>query len=179
MTDLIDIYALLPKNVSFLECFLRSHIYFIRYCNNPMKIRFCGVFLKNHKYLREMFLRRLRKVTNKTSFLRYARDVLKTSHKIHVFLRCFWGVLQTSQKRHLLWDVFETSQKGHKEVISFKMFLRGLWDISFNGDLRGLWDISFNGDLIQISQRHLTPPGLAKICKIVILQQSIWKVFEH
>ena len=95
MTDLIDIYALLPENISFLECFLWSHIYFIRYCNNPTEItqsHFCGVFLKNHKYLREMFLRRLREVTEKTSFLRHARDVLKTSHK-----------------RYLFRDVFETS----------------------------------------------------------------------
>ena len=49
-------------------------------------------YLENQKYLREMFLRRLRDVTEKTSFLRYARDVLKTSHK-----------------RHLFWDVFGTS----------------------------------------------------------------------
>ena len=107
-TWLIDIYALLPQNVSFLECFWRSHIYFIRYCNKPTEIKrnhFCDIFLENQKYLREMFLRRLRDVTEKTSFLRYARDVLKTSHKIHLF----WDVLKTSQKTHLLWDVSERS----------------------------------------------------------------------
>ena len=36
-----------------------------------------------------MFLRRFIDVTEKTSFLRYARDVLKTSRKRHLFLRCF------------------------------------------------------------------------------------------
>ena len=41
--------------------------------------------MKNHKYLREMFLRRLNDVTEYTSFLRYAQDVLKTSHKRHLF----------------------------------------------------------------------------------------------
>ena len=95
MTDLIDIYALLPENISFLECFWQPRIYFTRFCNNPMEItqnHFCGVFSQNHKYLREIFLRCLRDVTEIASFLRYARDVLKTLHK-----------------RHLLWDVFETS----------------------------------------------------------------------
>ena len=94
-TWLIDIYAVLTQNVSFLECFWRSHVYFIRYCNKPTEItrnHFCDIFLENQKYLREMFLRRLRDVTEKTSFLRYVRDVLKTSHK-----------------RHLFWNVFETS----------------------------------------------------------------------
>ena len=94
-TWLIDIYAMLQQNVSFLECFWRYHAYFIRYCNKPTEItrnHFCDIFLENQKYLREMFLRRLRDVTEKTSFLRHARDVLKTSHK-----------------RNLFWDVFETS----------------------------------------------------------------------
>ena len=94
-TSLIDIYAMLPQNVSFLACFWWSHVYFIRYCNKPTEItrnHFCDGFLENQKYLREMFLRRLRDATEKTSFLRYVRDVLKTSHK-----------------RHLFWNVFETS----------------------------------------------------------------------
>ena len=128
-TWLIDIYAILPRNASFLECFWRSHVYFIRYCNKPTEItrnHFCDIFLENQKYLREMFLRRLRGVTEKTSFLRYARDVLKTLHK-----------------RHLFWDVFETSQRLHKKDIFFEMYLRGLWDISLNGDriesLRDIW----------------------------------------
>ena len=63
MTDLINSYALLPENVSFLERFYRPRIYFIRYFNNPTEITrnyFRQVFLKSHKYLREMFLRRLR-----------------------------------------------------------------------------------------------------------------------
>ena len=91
MTDLINISALLPENFSFLQCF----ICFIKYCNNPAEItqnHFCGLFLKNQKCLREIFLRSLREVAKKRSFLRYA-----------------WDVLKTSRKRHLLWDVFETS----------------------------------------------------------------------
>ena len=40
----------------------------------------------------EISLRRLKDVTQKTSFL-----------------RCFWGVLKTSQKRHHFWDVSERS----------------------------------------------------------------------
>ena len=92
-TWLIDIYALLPQNLSFR--FWRSHIYFIRYCNSPTEItrnHFCDVFSKNQKYLRKISLRRLIEVTEKTSFLRYSRDASKTSHK-----------------RHLFWDVFERS----------------------------------------------------------------------
>ena len=115
-TWLIDIYALLPQNVSFLECFWRSHVYFIRYCNKPTEItrnHFCDLFLENQKYLREMFLRRLRDVTKKTSFLRYARDMLQTSHKNTSFLRCFWDVLKTSKK-----DIF------------FEMYLRRLKDVT-------------------------------------------------
>ena len=94
-TWLIDIYAMLTQNVSFLECFWRSHFYIIRYCNKPTEItrnHFCDGFLENQNYLREMFLRRLRDVTEKTFLLRYVRDVLKTPHK-----------------RHLFWNVFETS----------------------------------------------------------------------
>ena len=40
----------------------------------------------------EIYSRRLKDVTQKTSFL-----------------RCFWDVLKTSQKRHLSWDVSEMS----------------------------------------------------------------------
>ena len=94
MTDLIDIYVL-PENVSFLSV-----------SNGPTSILsdivitlgkshetiFVGFLKKSHKYLWEMFLRRLRDVMEKTSVLWYTRDVLKTS-----------------QKRHLFWDVFETS----------------------------------------------------------------------
>ena len=49
-TWLIDIYAMLPQNVLFLECFWRSHVYFIRYCNKPTEItrnHSCGRFLEN------------------------------------------------------------------------------------------------------------------------------------
>ena len=83
---------------------------------------FCDIFLKNQKNLQEMFMRRLRDVTERTSFLRYAPRVLKTSHKRHLF----WELLRRLKdvtKKHLFWDV-----------------------------LRGLWDISLNGDLSEISQ---------------------------
>ena len=99
MTGLIDIYALLPENVSFLECFQGSRIYFIRYFNNPAEIKsnhFWGIFLENHKFLREIFLRRLRDFTEQKSFLRYVRDVLKTSQKSHLF----WAVSE-NQLRYL------------------------------------------------------------------------------
>ena len=108
-TDLIDIYALLLPNFSFPECFWRFHICFIRYCDDPTEItrnNFCDVFLKNKKYLREMFLRRLRDVSEKTSFL-----------------RCFWDVFKTSQRRHLFWDVSERS-------LRYLSQWRSDWDLS-------------------------------------------------
>ena len=111
--------------------------HFLCFSNGPMSIlsvfvihffftpnHFCGVFWK----IKNSCERCLRNVTEKTSFLRYSWDVLKMSHK-----------------RHLIWDVFEMSQRHHKKVISFEMFLRGLWDVSLK------WD------LIEISQRHLMP----------------------
>ena len=108
-TWLIDIYALLPQNVSFLECFWRSHVCFIRCCNKLTEItrnHFCDVFLEKQKYLRDMFLRRLRDVTKKTSFL-----------------RCIWDVLKTSQKRHLFWDVSE-------RYLRYLSQWRSDWDLS-------------------------------------------------
>ena len=42
---------------------------------------------------------------------------------------------------------FDMYLRRHKEVISFEMFLRGVWDVSLIGDL------------IEISQRHLMPAG--------------------
>ena len=47
MTDSIDIYALLPENASFLECFYWPHIYFIRHYNNPIKLFLWGIFEKS------------------------------------------------------------------------------------------------------------------------------------
>ena len=105
MTDLIDVCVLLPENVSFLECFYQPHIYFIRYYNNPKEIAqnyFCGVFLKNYKYLREMFLIHLRVIIEKTSFLRYARDVLKTSQKRHLFEMYLRRLKDVANKSSLL-----------------------------------------------------------------------------
>ena len=107
--DLIDIYALLPQNVSFPECFWRSHICFIRYCDDSTEItpnHFCDLFLKKQKYLRDLFLRRLRDVTEKTSFLRY-----------------IWDALKRSQKRHLFWDVSERS-------LRYPFQWRSEWDLS-------------------------------------------------
>ena len=68
---------------------------------------FCGVFFM---FLREMFLRRLRDVTEKTSFLRCFWDVLKTSQKVisfETFLRGPWDVslngdLIGNSQKHLM-----------------------------------------------------------------------------
>ena len=76
-----------------------------------------------------MFQRR-----HKTSFLRSARDVLKTSHKIHLFLRCFWDVLKTSQKRHLFWDV-------SKKSLRYFFQWRSDWDLSETASAS--WDKTF------------------------------------
>ena len=48
------------KNFPFLSA--STHTHFIQYFSYPTEIKrnhFCGVFLKNHKYMREMFLRRV------------------------------------------------------------------------------------------------------------------------
>ena len=87
---------------------------------------FCGIFSENHKYSREIFLRRLRDATEKTSFSRFVRDVFKTS--------C---------KRRLFWDVFETSQRRHKKDIFFEMHLRRLKDVTKKSSLlRYFWEVS-------------------------------------
>ena len=65
-TSMIDIYAILPQNVSFLECFWRSHVCFIRYCNSPTEIT------RNHFY--DVFLWR---IFDKPKIL--ARDFFETS----------------------------------------------------------------------------------------------------
>ena len=44
--DLINSYALLPENVSFLDCFFRSHIYFIRTLRKSHETTFVGYFWK-------------------------------------------------------------------------------------------------------------------------------------
>ena len=102
---------------------------------------FCRVFLKNHRYTREMFLRCLRDVTEKTSFSRHVWDVLKASYK-----------------RRLFWDVSETSYRYHKKDIFFEMYLRRLKDVSKKSSLlRCFWEVFLNRNLIEISQRHLMP----------------------
>ena len=66
MTDLINIYALLPENVSFYWVFLTVlHLFYQRFQSpygNHTK-PFCGVFLRNYKYLWDISLRRLKGVT--------------------------------------------------------------------------------------------------------------------
>ena len=107
ITGWINSYALLSENVPFLENFWRSHICFIRYFNNPTQItwnQFCGVFLKSDKYLGDIFLRRLW-----DNFLRFVWDLLKMSHKKHLFWDVFEMSLRRHKKRRLFWDVFETS----------------------------------------------------------------------
>ena len=141
-TWLIDIYALLPQNVSFLECFWRSHIYFIRYRNNPTEIT------RNHFY--DVFLWR---IFDKPKIL--TRDFFETSwrHGKDIFLRYFWDVLKLSHKRQIFWNILEF----------FEMYLRRLKDITKKTSLlRCFWEVSeksLNGDLIEISQRHLMPAG--------------------
>ena len=46
-----------------------------------------------------------------------------------------WNELNTSQKMQVFWDAFETSYRRQKKVITFEMYLRGLWDVFFNRDL--------------------------------------------
>ena len=103
---------------------------------------FCGLFLKNHKYFREMLLRRLRDVTEKTYFLRCSRDVLKTS-----------------QKRYLFWDVFETSWRLHKKYIFFEMYLKRLKDFRkkspFSRCFEDVPEISFSMETWLISLRDI------------------------
>ena len=88
-----------PKTFHFLSVSNGPTSFFIRYCLNSAEItrnQFCGIFLKNCKYLRKMFL------------------------------RCFWKVLNTSQKSHLLrcfWEVSEMS-------LSMEIWLRSPRDIS-------------------------------------------------
>ena len=70
MTDLIDIYTLLPENISFLECsngptpILSDIVISLR---KSYEIIFAGYFRKI-RYLQETFLRRLGEVTNKIFF---------------------------------------------------------------------------------------------------------------
>ena len=70
MTDLIDIYTLLPENISFLECsngptpILSDIVISLR---KSYEIIFAGYFRKI-RYLQEIFLRRLGEVTNKIFF---------------------------------------------------------------------------------------------------------------
>ena len=142
-TWLIDIYAMLPQNVSLLECFWRSQIYFIRYYNKPTEItwnHFCDGFLENQKYLREMFLRRLTQQTfaglrdilktsstrlqrnSFTSFKTPGRRLAKTSW------RCFKDVLKTSWKTKNWYaeDVFKTSWR-HVVKTSWRHVLKASW----------------------------------------------------
>ena len=111
-TWLIDIYALLPKNVSFFECFWRSHIYFIRYCNNPTEItqnQFCDVFEKPKILARDVCETSQKRQVKDIFFEVYLRR-LKDTKKIS-FLRSFWEISEIS--------------------VSMEMRLRSLRDISY------------------------------------------------
>ena len=73
-----------------------------------------------------MILRRLRDVTEKTSFLRFARDVLKTSGKRHpfeMFLKRLKDVTKKTSFLRRICDVLKTSQKKIP-------FLRCFWEVS-------------------------------------------------
>ena len=77
--------------------------------------------MENHTNSREIFLRHFRDMEEKTSFWRYASDVLKTSKDIffQMFLRRIKDVaqktylylrrLKISQKSHLFWDASKRS----------------------------------------------------------------------
>ena len=134
-TWLIDIYALLPKNVSFLECFWRFHIYFIRYCNNPTEItqnQFCDVFEKPKILARdvcetsqrrqgkdlffEMHLRRLEDVTKKISFLRSFWEVSEISVSMEIWLRSLRDI---SYQLERFW-----MKKNCASRLSIKIFIK-------------------------------------------------------
>ena len=134
-TWLIDIYAMLPQNVSLLECFWRSQIYFIRYYNKPTEItwnHFCDGFLENQKYLREMFLRRLTQQT-----FAGLRDILKTSSTR--LQRNSFTSFKTPGRR--LEDVFKTSSRrlGRRKIVMLKTSSIRLEDMSW----RRLEDMSW------------------------------------
>ena len=85
-TSLISMHCS-QKTFHFFECFERSHINIIRYFDNATEMtqnNFCGVFLKNHKYLREMFLRLSEMLRNRHLFEICSRR-LKDVHKKHLF----------------------------------------------------------------------------------------------
>ena len=95
-----------------------------------LRKRFCRmVFLKSHKYLRQIFYRRKRDVMEKTSFL-----------------RCIWDVLKTSQKRSLFWDVWKRSlrcQRCHSQR-------RSDWDLSETSNSDWEWPIQYHVKLSNI-----------------------------
>ena len=95
------------------------HIFYQIYCNNPTEItrnHFCGVFLKNHNFLREMFLIRLKNVTKKPSLL-----------------RCIWKKLSFEILLRYLsqwrsdWDLSQTSHAGWGQT-TWECFFMLLWE---------------------------------------------------
>ena len=113
---------------------LRSHIYFIRYCNNPTgyytKPFLWGIFEKSQIPARDVFETSQRR-HRKGIFFEYRKDIffemflrrLKDVTKKTSFLRCVWNVLKTSQKSHLFWDVSERSLRCLSQW-------RSAWDLS-------------------------------------------------
>ena len=104
MADVIDIYALLPETFHFLSVSngltsILSDIVITLW--KSRETIFVGFSEKSQILARDVFetsqrrhgkdiffeiySRRLRDVTEKVSFLRYTRDVLKTSQKRHLF----------------------------------------------------------------------------------------------
>ena len=142
-TWLIDMYAMPPQNVSFLECFWWSQIYFIRYCNKPTEITWnhsCDRFLENKKYLREMFLRRLTQQT-----FAGLRDILKTS---------------STRLQRNNFTSFKTPGRrlGRRKIVMLKTSSRRLEDMSW----RPLEDMSWRR-LEGISWRRLQDVLQAKM----------------
>ena len=72
-----------------------------------------------------MFLRRLRDVTKKISFLRYARDVLRTPHKRHTGPEYFW--LKIFSSNTLFWMLVLPLTTFFKELmVGLLIFLTSL-----------------------------------------------------
>ena len=125
-TLLISIHCS-QKTFHFLSVSNSPTAIFLRYYNNPAEItdnpteitrnHFRGVFLKNHKYFQEMFLRRLRDVTEKTYFLRCFSDVLKTSRKSHLFWDAHNRPLRCCSQWRSDWDFSKTSLVGWVKTV--------------------------------------------------------------
>ena len=72
------------------------------------EIIFAGLFWKTKNTCERYFWDAQRRLEKDIFFETCSRRLKDVTQKTS-FLRCFWDVLKTSQKKHLFWDVFETS----------------------------------------------------------------------